>query len=285
MKTGIKPLDGADFDIDIMLLFNISCEKDGDISPTKIKKMVYEALDFRPNRTVEYRKPCVRVQYYTNGSPDFHVDLAIYSDKNESGKTYLSKGKPSSLDSEKKWELSNPLALKNLITNWGENQEERAQMRRVIRYLKRWKDLKFTGETNGKPTGIAITALALEKFSPVVNYSTFSSSYNPDDLLALRRFVENIIETFSIWDNSISVKLPVEPYNDLFEKFAEKKFQNFKEKLLTLKENLVKTENEIDPVKASRYLIEIFGSDFPEAKKEESSQVRSLAFPGKTDSA
>ncbi|MEM6719177.1 MAG: nucleotidyltransferase [Bacteroidota bacterium] len=85
MGTGIRPLEDCDYDIDVMVLFNIS--KD-DYAPVEVKKWVYEALN-RHNRTVEYKKPCVRVQYYKNGQETFHVDLALYANQNDDEKKYL----------------------------------------------------------------------------------------------------------------------------------------------------------------------------------------------------
>ena len=84
MGTGINPLEDSDYDIDVMVLFNIS--KD-DYTPIEVKKWVFEALD-KHNRTVEYKKPCVRVQYFKKGKETFHVDLALYSNQNDNGDWY-----------------------------------------------------------------------------------------------------------------------------------------------------------------------------------------------------
>ena len=49
-------------------------------SPIRVKQWVYEALKFG-NRTVEYKRPCVRVQYHRAGEEAYHVDFAVYSEK------------------------------------------------------------------------------------------------------------------------------------------------------------------------------------------------------------
>ncbi|MCP4181192.1 MAG: nucleotidyltransferase [bacterium] len=281
MGTGIKPLEDCDYDIDVMVLLNIS--KD-DYTPVEVKKWVYEALD-KHNRTVEYKKPCVRVQYFKDGKEAFHVDLALYSNQNDNGKIYLSKGKPTSATEEKKWEVSEPKLLKDKINNKFDDTDDRLQMKRVIRYLKRWKDFKFNSTGNGKPTGIALTALAYDLFQTEINRNSFNSSVELRDIVALRKLVSSIIGEFSWFSDTISVNLPVEPYNDLFEKMSVNQQKILKEKLEKLKSALEKAESEPDPHEASKILIKQLGDDFPEVEKDKSAQKRALAFPGKSESA
>lgn len=282
MGTGIKPLESNDYDIDVMLLFNFS--KD-DYQPVKVKDWVYEALDKKAKRTVEYKKPCVRVQYIKAGEEHFHVDLALYANVNDDSKTYLSKGKPTSSTAEKKWEESNPKALKDKINNRFSDSDDRQQMKRIIRYLKRWKDLKFKSQGNGRPTGIAFTALAYDHFSPEISRVPFNSSVEPNDLVAMRKLVSKIIEQFSWWNSRITTYLPVEPGNDLFEKLSDEQCKTLKEKLENLKSVLEKAENEPDPHEASKMLNKELEEDFPIVEKDQSAQKRALAFPGKSESA
>ena len=281
MGTGIKPIKFGDFDIDVMVLFNIS--KD-DYEPVEVKRWVFEALD-RPNREVEYKKPCVRVQYFKEGEELFHVDLALYANQNSDGKTYLSKGKPNSATKDKKWEVSDPKLLKQKINSRFSDSEDRLQMKRIIRYLKRWKDFKFYNTENGKPTGIALTALAYNLFQPEIERNRFDSTSTVKDLIALRKLVSSILGEFNWLTGRISVNLPVEPHNDLFEKMTNVQQKNFKEKLEKLKTALESAEAEPDPNAASKILIKEFGDDFPEADKIQSAQRRDLAFPGKSESA
>ncbi|MEP5790417.1 MAG: nucleotidyltransferase, partial [Cyclobacteriaceae bacterium] len=283
MGTGVKPLTGGDYDIDVMILFNFS-KDDEDKKPVTVKEWVYEALN-KPNRTVQYKYPCVRVQYHKSGEEHFHVDLALYANLNANGKTYLSKGKPTSANVDKKWEESNPKVLKDKINNKFLDSDDRQQMKRVIRYLKRWKDLKFKSQGNGRPTGIAFTALAYDHFSPEINRVSFNSSTEPNDLVALRKLVGQIIDQFNWWNGRITTYLPVEPGNDLFEKLSEGQCKTLKEKLENLKSVLKKAENEPDPHEASKMLNKELGEDFPIVEKDQSAQKRALAFPGKSESA
>lgn len=283
MQTGIKPIDDdEDYDIDIMILFNIS--KD-DYTPVEVKKWVEEALSGK-NREVEQKKPCVRVQYRKDGEPRFHVDLALYANSNPDEKTYISKGKDTSPTNEKLWELSDPKELKKKINTKYDDADDRMQMKRVIRYLKRWKDFKFKNTKDGKPTGILLTAFAYNLFNAEIERNSFSGGMTPKDLLAFRKLVNSILGQFHGWNNDkISVKLPVDPGNDLFDKMSDNQKKVFKEKVEKLRDAIEKAENEPDPHEASKILRKQFGEDFPEIDKDDSAQKRKRAFPGKSESA
>ncbi|WP_452222144.1 nucleotidyltransferase domain-containing protein [Lacinutrix salivirga] len=281
MGTGIKALTNNDYDIDVMTLLNIS--KD-DYTPVTVKNWVYEALD-KKGRTITLKYPCVTVHYFKDGEETFHVDLALYAAQNDDGKKYISKGKPTSSSDKKIWELSEPKLLKSKIFSKFSDTDERAQMKRAIRYLKRWKDFKFKDSSNGKPTGIAITALAYDLFEPEISRDNFSSNIEIKDLVALKNLVGNIINQFSWFSNKISVELPVEPYNDLFAKMTDGQHEEFKKHLVNLKDSLETAFDETDPHEASLILIKEFGDDFPEIEKDKSAQKRAIAFPGKSESA
>lgn len=277
MGTGIKPLDTEDYDIDVMILFEFS--KD-DYTAKEVKKWVFEALDKYP-RNVEILKPCVRVQYHKAGETHYHVDLALYSTTDG---IYLAK-KPKLKSDDEVWEESNPEELKKLIAAKFEDKEERHQFKRVITYLKRWKDIKFKNTKNGKPTGISITALAYEGFISEVNYDSFNDTYKPDDLKALRKMVEYIISQFSWFSGDIEVQLPVEPFNDLFSKMSIEQKKNLKSTFETLRDKLIEAEEETDPNKASNIIIKVLGDDFPEIPKQDSAQSRPKAFASSPDQA
>jgi len=280
MGTGIKPLDG-DYDIDVMLLFNIS--KD-DYKPVEVKQWVFDALNKKLYRTVEIKRPCVRVQYKKNGEDTYHVDFAVYSEResNDDKHTYLAKGYPGSADDKKIWERSNPKELKEIINNKFTDTDEKAQFKRVIRYLKRWKDEKFSSNGNCAPTGIAITALALELFKPKVK-DIFTSEKEINDFEALTELVKAILNRFFL--HRISVQLPVLPYNNLFEKMSDQQMKDMENKLKTLKSKLEEAENEVDPVDACEILQKALGNIFPVPDAKETGQKRQKAFSSSTESA
>ena len=199
MGTGVIPLAENDFDIDIGLSFKVA--KFDYPDPVTIKNLVYEALQ-NSFRTVEMRMPCVRVQYTKAGENRYHVDFAIYSDKECNGdeQTYIAKGKLYSASENRIWEVSCPRELKKKIDNKFSNVSEKKQFKRIIRYLKRWKDNTFASSGNSAPTGIALTALAYDWFQPDISYDSFSSEVISNDLSALKNFISFAIAQKGLLD-------------------------------------------------------------------------------------
>ena len=280
MGTGNKPAyDEDDYDIDCGLLFEISKE---DYTPLQVKQWVFEALDSKQFRTVQWKKACIRVQYIEQGLHKFHADFACYSSSNTDGKTYLAKGTPTLPSDQKKWEESEPKKLRDLINQKFSNDVECSQFKREIRFMKRWKDIKFDS-VHGKPTGISFTALAYNGFQPCTKNS-FTGAEDIDDLKATKDFVNYILGLFS-WDGKIKVQLPVPPRNNLFEKMSDEQCKNLKEKLEKLRDALGEAQQEADPHEACKILRKQFGDAFPVPPKEETGQNRKKAVAGATESA
>ncbi|AEW02233.1 hypothetical protein A4D02_34730 [Niastella koreensis] len=281
MGTGIKPQnEDDDYDIDCGLLFEISID---DYSPIRVKQWVFDALNNNEFRTVEWKKACVRVQYIEEGLPKFHVDFASYSNTNDDDKIFLAKGTPTSTTDNKKWEETQPKKLRDLINDKFDDEEECSQFKRVIRYAKRWKDNQFTS-VNGKPTGIALTALAYEGFKPYTK-DLFTSEVDINDLKATKDFVGYILSHYNWLTNRISIQLPVPPHNDLFEKMTDQQCKELKQKLEKLRDCLIESEQETDPHEACKILKKQFGDDFPVPVKEETGQNRKKAIAGTSESA
>ncbi len=289
MGTGIKPLDG-DYDIDIGLKFHFSKDT---YQPVDVKTWVLEALN-TGNRTVLMKRPCVRVQYHKGGEPAYHVDLAVYcqGDSFWDRAIYLAKGHTGSAANLKIWEEAEPDRLKEIVNSKFSQPEDERQFERVIRYLKRWKDYQFGAKGNAAPTGIAITALALELFRPESTRDFFEGKTYYNDLEALHGFVKKIIARFSKnWINgeyvdTISVKLPVMPRNELFEKMSSKQQGALKTKLESLRDTL----NAIivsggDPHDDAETLQKEFGPDFSVPPKKETAKPNSKPYISSSQSA
>ncbi len=280
MFTGVKPLNG-DYDIDVGIKFDI--DKSDYEDPVKVKQWVYDALNGH-TKEVKIKNPCVTVQYQINSEPVYHVDLAVYAAKNSDNKLYLSKGKPGSLAENKKWEESDPSKLMELIQNRYTHEKDRAQFRRVIRYLKRWKDIKFTSGGHAIPTGIAITIAAYDKMNPVYTTDSFTATRNYDDLKCLKNFVDSLINSFTdvVYDAEekkyyyrLSINMITPQYSDLFEKMTNKQMESFKNKLETLQSVLKDAEKEVDPVESCKKLKDELGDDFPVPEKKDTAESKS----------
>ena len=257
--TGIEPLPGEDYDIDVGLNFHLS---KNDYLPVQVKQWVHEALR-TGNRTVEYKRPCVRVQYHRAGAELYHVDLAVYSgsSSNWDNRTYLAKGFPGSGPENRIWEVAEPKGLIEIFQQKFQGQRDQNQFRRVIRFLKRWKDFKFRADGNGQPTGIAMTACAMNWFRVGTRYNPSDGKNYYDDLTALKNLAGSILNQFG-FQSRISVHLPVPPGNDLFKKMSDRQMENFKSKLETLRESLSQVESTVDTLASCQLLQFVFGDDF-----------------------
>ena len=261
LATGVESLPGQDYDIDVGIIFDFSKIS---YKPVEIKNLVHNALN-TGSRTVEIKRPCVRVQYHLNFEKSFHVDLAIYStdlDLYGNEVNHIAKGLIGSSEDKKIWELSEPFKLKELLKAKFSDSSDRDQFRRVIRYLKRWKDYNFSSTVAGKPTGIALTSCCYKCFTPQKEYMYTSSTYKYNDLKALQNVVDCTINMFN-YNNLISVQLPVQPYNDLFEKMTPSQMLFMKTKLISLKSTLLDVSNDPVSFSACSKLQKVFGNDFP----------------------
>lgn len=264
LATGVEPLQGEDYDIDIGLDFNLTIDQ---MKPVELKEIVYNILNSVAKRTVVIKRSCVRVQYHNAGEVVYHIDLAIYAHGKDyfnkiNDTLYIAKGYSGSSPDKKSWEVSEPYQLKELIKSKISDNSDREQLRRVIRYLKRWKDYNFSSTGIERPTGIALTACCYYLFSVQKSYISLTKTYRYNDLEALKNVVNDIINAFNGYTR-IKVELPVIPKNDLFEKMSDNQMLNFKTKLQSFKTVLESASNDTLTSTACTKLIRVFGSDFP----------------------
>lgn len=278
MNTGIKPL-GSDYDIDVGLYFDMSKE---DVKPMVAKQWIYDALEGHTS-DIKIKVPCVTVSY----KDGYHVDITVYATTNNDGKVYLAKGKPGSLEENKFWDESNPKDLITEIRNHLSDKDDRRQFRRVVRYLKRWKDIKFNSGS-GKPTGIALTSCVYHWLTIQKDEDIFAGTKTYRDLDALIDIVTKMLSKF--YDEYVlvdgeykfmprlKVNLPVEPKPELFEKMTSKQMVTFKERLAVLLDKLQEARDHSDPTDAAEILRTQFGDDFPVPPKSTTGK-RAYAAP------
>jgi hypothetical protein len=283
MFTGVEPLD-KEYDIDVGLRFNVN---KAEYDALELKQKVHEILKDHTDYGAEIKKPCVTVTYKKNGEAAYHVDLVVYSyeDKdNTDNQLYLARG---TNKDNKEWESSDPIKLKDDIMGKWDDSEQRAQYRRIIRYMKRWKNIEFKASGNGEPPGIGITLLAYEKFTPQ-KYDCLESKYKFDDLEALITFVQAVKGMFAPTKYSderkeylykIEYSLLVSPYTNVFFKMTEIQMTDFKKKIDKLYDDLLKVKKESDIIEQCTKLNKIFGEDFPIPEKQSESKAQRNFVP------
>jgi len=262
MGTGIKPVKD-DYDIDIGVAFTIDHAKH---DPVEVKRWVYNAVSEHTTR-VDWRRPCITVNYMQDGQVIYHVDLAVMAKEKSvwGDETYrLAIGKESSSKDQREWQPDDRKGFMKAVAE-KLSGEDAAQFRRVIRYLKRWKDVHFVREGHAAPTGLALTVAANSWFQ--TNKSGgFLGPAEYDDLAATFSLVRSMRDGFQSvpetggYVQRLVLKFPKEPHDDVLGKMPSQKMKEFRERLDTLLGwlNDAKREQSSAPLRLA------FGGDFPE---------------------
>ena len=260
--TTIKD-DVVDRDVAVIIPLDISENDD----PRKIKGYLKAAITI-PSRTVSIKEPCVRASYYDNGAEWLHIDLPLYAE--DGINTYLARGKANS--SNYSWESADPDGLNDYLCNQINGND---QLRRVICFIKKWRNEKYAGTTNDHeiPPSIGLTLLACDCFSAQ------STDEGDDDLLALQKTMKAIKDRFYVSKDSngnityanISRTLPVTPYSDVFKKMKESSSSymiTFYKRISAAVSNLTNAVNVESAHDAGEYVQKVLGTEFVVPAKE-----------------
>ena len=256
--TGIRMIEKLEYDIDVGLRFAFNSTEH---APETVRSWVFEAVDGH-TKSVEEMGPCIRVNY----SDNYHVDLVCYACWNDSNdvKQYRLAHKTNG------WRPADPPAMLEIVrtarekfkgTEDGETTTD--QLRRVVRYLKRWNDEAIPFEAEYKATGLAWLLLTINGLSPVKKWDGI-----PDDRSALEYLASN---TASIIGR-LSLKKPVPEYEDVFGRINDEEGAKLKDRFGKMRDALISANQEIDPVKACTILRGVFGRDFPIPEPEDTAK-------------
>lgn len=240
MRTAVEPIDDDEYDIDdgIYLKKYEDAPKADWPTPETVHQWVKKALGSKTTSDPVDKNTCVRVVYKRG----YHIDMPIYVLRN--GAAYLAHKTDGWINSDAK-------DFKSWLAR--ECDEKGGQLRRVVRYLKRWKD-----ENDVPLKGIELTILAADNFE--------RADGRDDD--ALRYTVGNIIEAL---EKSFTCKKPVAPGEDLLKGASETKKSDILSALQKLDDSLWKAHESTSEEEAAEELRKVLGDDFPEV---ESSQGR-----------
>ena len=260
--TTIKD-DVVDRDVAVIIPLNTVTNDD----PRKIKGYLKDAISI-PSRTVTIKEPCVRAAYYRDGEEWLHIDLPLYAQDGDF--IYLARGKANS--SNYSWENADPNGLNDYLC---ERINGNCQLRRIICYIKKWRNEKYAGSASDHevPPSIGLTLLACNYFSAQ------STSEGDDDLLALQKTMNSMLNEFIITKDmngniasaSISCFLPVTPFADVFKKMKESSSSymvTFYKRLSTAVDNLTNAINVESDHDAGTYVQRVLGTEFTVPQKE-----------------
>ncbi|OPJ54764.1 cyclic GMP-AMP synthase DncV-like nucleotidyltransferase [Alkalithermobacter paradoxus] len=274
VDLGIIPEDG-DYDIDEGAIFDLYIEDYSD--PTELKKWIKEIMEGHTLTPPKIKNPCVTITYSQDEEPIYHVDIPVYAKSKNDSELYIAWGKEHSNNENKYWDPADPKGLNEHIKNRFSGDDKK-QFKRIVRYLKKWKDVCFKSSRNSRPPSVGITIAACEMFNPHTEYNSLSGKTEYVDLKALKNFVWNLKNKFTCeWDSereeylySIYLELPVTPKKDIFSKMSKLQMTDFYNELDELYDALVKAEADSDPHTACKLLVDYFGSKFPVPEAKES---------------
>ncbi|MEK5177816.1 cyclic GMP-AMP synthase DncV-like nucleotidyltransferase [Paenibacillus odorifer] len=242
MNTMVNPIEG-EYDIDDGIYIEHLKKEDEENwdTPIKVHNWIVKAVTGHTSTAPIDKNTCVRVIYKN----EYHVDLPIYVKKEGEH--------PKLAHKSKGWVDSDPKEL----TKWFNDQvkEKGDQLKRIVRYLKAWKDHK-EGDIK-LPSGMVLTILAANHFV---------TDYPDEDDAALTATVKAIYDELSV---SFSLTRPVFPDEELLD-WSDSKQENLLTKLDNLIKKAEKALEEQDKTKASKKWIDVFGDRFPEHPPEDS---------------
>lgn len=163
--TLIKPVrSGENYDVDVGLYFNWDGQvESAEPTPKQLREWVQrEIVEYKKtNQSVNKvesppRERCSRAIF----SKQFHIDTPVYHLNPESDIRRLACYSDI-------WEDSDPKA----IYKWFKDvvmEEDREQLRRLIRYLKAWVAVSFESSPSSRPSSIFITVLVAQVFKSLL---------------------------------------------------------------------------------------------------------------------
>lgn len=273
MYTGIKHPE-ADFDIDRAVVIDADSAPD---DPVEVKKLVLKVLEKRGFKNAKIKKPCVTADYM---NLNLHIDIVIYRKRDE--RYELAVGKLNSNAENRAWSPSEP---KKLIQHVNDSSQyigsadlKIRQVKRLVRYVKRWRDEKFGQNVGKKVFSIGLTLMLKDKFCPSI-----SDDGKVSDLQSLRDTVSAILNAnYFQWVEDakykVNVRLPVQPYRNVFENSSIDTGTQLYNKLNAMLTKLDQALNEDSLRKQCEILQGLFGGDFEVPEKEQDSNAKKVAY-------
>lgn len=248
--TQIRPVHkGEEFDIDLGLYVCwTGTPEAGGITPRQLKRMVQDGLnEFRGQNedAIEVVKPpkkrCGRIRF----TGDFHIDVPSYHlDEKDDIRSLATE--------EDRWEDSDPKA----IYLWFKNQfdeYQRDRVRRLVRYIKVWAALKFSGG-NGRPSSLLLTVLMADAVRELED-----GLPGPEDeavAVVIRRILDRVV-------NERTVRNPMKEDEDLARELDKGEWETFVSRLRAFAESAEQAVGDDNVVSACSHWSAEFEHLFP----------------------
>ena len=249
MNTGINPIPEKDDENNTLLKYDLDygvyfIEKEDEDNRKLIDtwhNWVYNAVENHTDKKPIRKTTCIRVVF----SDGHHLDLPIY---------YKLEDVIELAHKSKDWIKSDPKEFYEWFNNL-----KNAQLERIVRYLKGWKNYRELNNTSLKlPSGFELTILAANNYV----------EYDNDDK-AFRETVRKVDEELNK-TNGFKCLRPTTPKDeDVFENYSETSKNNFLTTLRSLLNDLDRAKDEKNFKKASEILRNNqFGDRFPLGEDE-----------------
>lgn len=233
--TAIEPVDGGEYDVDIVAI----CASDDQSPETALgdlEKRLNE--DGRYAGKVKLKTPCVRIEYASDDVGDFHVDV-VPARLNTAGSAPIEV--PRRKDG---WHESAPAEY----TEWCRSQGELYV--RTVKMLKRWRSEHQSVRTAIK--SILLQVLIAE-----------CMPHEENDATRIATTISNLEARLRDLTDPPVVTNPVLSSENLASRWTKESFKEFKTQLAEAKEIVDRASTSNDEVEVAEAWVELFGEDFP----------------------
>jgi hypothetical protein len=255
--TLIKPVHlGEEYDVDVGVYFEWSRNQKVAPAPKQLRDWVQRELIAYQQLTAELKQVeeppkerCSRAKYVKH----FHIDTPVYHLERDQDSRRLACW-------SNKWEASDPKALYKWFKA-AVPEENREQLRRIVRYLKAWAAVAFEDAAESRPSSILLTVLVTEEVKRIVFWSLFST----DDEDLLIEVVEKIHDR--LHDDEVVLN-PVDREENL-NRISQDHWENFLLRLRALHDCAQHAKNSADEAAAALIWSEAFSFLMPLPEAEE----------------
>ena len=257
--TSIKPRNGKEFDVDVVVALNLEDEYGNRMPPSEAIELLYSVLKSNPiyKKKVKRKDRCVRIDY----AGDFHMDVVPTHYDEFFDTLYVPDRKV------EKWSETNPKGYIQWCSD--KNDEFNGKFTRVAKFLKWWRNRVFGMDSAVK--SIILTTLIGEHFSS-------DCSADADALLGTVRNLNIFLQ----WNSSVPrISNPSLSTEDLARDWKQEHYETFKSRVDSLLKKIEDAYHEEDLEKSIEKWRNIFGDVFPSQEEVWAQKVKEAQTKGK----